>query len=236
MKSLVKYKFIKPRQFVSIMLLSSILSSSSFVAIAAANAAPRNLPEQKCKLTSQRQGDPTTQLPRQVTDAVRQDVSQRENIPVSRLRVTALSQETWSDGCLGLAQADEFCTQALIEGWRVSVSDGRSTWVYRTDSLGILRREEPQTTSNIPATVSNAVLKQASQQSGLPVSTLRIVQVQRRQWSDSCLGLGSPEVLCAAVVVPGWLVRVQAGEQQLVYRTGDFGSQPVLDKTASSID
>ncbi|OKH28212.1 hypothetical protein NIES1031_05185 [Chroogloeocystis siderophila 5.2 s.c.1] len=103
---------------------------------------------QRCKPTRQ-QGDRQTQIPRQVVDAVRQDVAQRENIPVNRLRVTQSSQQTWSDGCLGLAQPDEFCTQALVEGWRVMVSDGRSTWVYRTDSLGrTVRREEPQTTSS----------------------------------------------------------------------------------------
>ncbi|PIG90533.1 hypothetical protein CSQ79_26250 [Gloeocapsopsis sp. IPPAS B-1203] len=115
------------------------------------------LPEQKYKLTSQRQSN-CAQLPRSVADAVRQDVSQRENIPVSKLQVTALSQETWSDGCLGMAQPDEFCTQALVEGWRVSVSDGRSTWVYRTDSLGrVVRRETLQNTSNLPAIVVDVV-------------------------------------------------------------------------------
>lgn len=131
------------------MLLSGILSSG-FTTMTAANAAPRNLLTQRCKLTRQRQSDRALQIPRQVADAVRQDIAQRENIPVSRLRVTQSSQQTWSDGCLGLAQADEFCTQALVEGWRVTVSDGRFTWVYRTDSSGrVLRREEPQTTSSV---------------------------------------------------------------------------------------
>ncbi|WP_236738724.1 hypothetical protein [Chroogloeocystis siderophila] len=138
---------IKPWQIVCVILLSGVLSSS-FTTTTALNAAPRNLLTQRCKPTRQ-QGDRQTQIPRQVVDAVRQDVAQRENIPVNRLRVTQSSQQTWSDGCLGLAQPDEFCTQALVEGWRVMVSDGRSTWVYRTDSLGrTVRREEPQTTSS----------------------------------------------------------------------------------------
>ncbi|AFZ29391.1 hypothetical protein Glo7428_0807 [Gloeocapsa sp. PCC 7428] len=141
--------FIKPRRIVCVVLLSSILSSG-FTTMTAANATPRNLLTQRCKPTRQRQSDRALQIPRQVADAVRQDIAQRENIPVSRLRVTQSSQQTWSDGCLGLAQADEFCTQALVEGWRVTVSDGRSTWVYRTDSSGrVLRREEPQTTSSV---------------------------------------------------------------------------------------
>ncbi|WNN88833.1 hypothetical protein [Gloeocapsopsis dulcis] len=156
----MKYKFVNLRQIASVVLLSGILSSVA-TAVAVADSAPSNLSEQKYKLTNQRQSNCAAQLPRSVADAVRQDVSQRENIPVSKLQVTALSQETWSDGCLGLAQPDEFCTQALVEGWRVRVSDGRSTWVYRTDSLGrVVRREERQNTSNLPAIVIEVVLQQ----------------------------------------------------------------------------
>jgi hypothetical protein len=141
MKVLIKHN-VNLRQIASVVLLSSILSSV-VVAIAVADSVPSNLSKQKFKLTSQSHNC-TPQLPRSVAEAVRQDVSQQENIPVSKLQVTALSQETWSDGCLGMAQPDEFCTQALVEGWRVSVSDGLSTWVYRTDSLGrAVRREEP---------------------------------------------------------------------------------------------
>ncbi|MBE9192918.1 hypothetical protein IQ230_21685 [Gloeocapsopsis crepidinum LEGE 06123] len=158
MKFLMKHN-VNLRQIVSVVLLSSILSSV-VVAIAVADSAPSNLSEQKYKLTSQRQSNCASQLPHSVADAVRQDVSQRENIPASQLQVTVLSQETWSDGCLGIAQPDEFCTQALVEGWRVSVSDSRSTWVYRTDSLGrvVRREEEPRNTSNLPAIVSDVVL------------------------------------------------------------------------------
>ncbi len=139
---------IKPRQIFCIVLLSGILSSG--MATVTAASPPRNVPSQRCKPTRQRQSDRATRVPRQVVDAVRQDIAQRESIPVNRLRVTQSSQQTWSDGCLGLAQADEFCTQALVEGWRITVSDGRSTWVYRTDSSGrVVRREEPQTTSSV---------------------------------------------------------------------------------------
>jgi hypothetical protein len=41
-------------------------------------------------------------------------------------------QRIWPDGCLGLAEPDEFCTQALVRGWRVVVTDGEREWIYRT--------------------------------------------------------------------------------------------------------
>lgn len=89
--------------------------------------------------------------------------------------------------------------------------------------------------TNLPVAVSDAVLQDAAQLSKLPISSLSIVAAQRRNWSDGCLGLGGPEVICAAVVVPGWLVTVAAGQQRLVYRTGDFGTKVMLDQAASKI-
>lgn len=154
MKS-IECKVVNLRQIIAVVLLGSILSS---VVAAIAVAAPSNLSKQKENLTTQQPSNCTAQLPRALADAVRQDVAQRENIPISKLQVTALSQETWSDGCLGLAQPDEFCTQALVEGWRVQVTDDRSTWIYRTDSLGrVMRREVPQNTSALPAFVVDVV-------------------------------------------------------------------------------
>ncbi|GBF78971.1 S-layer protein [Aphanothece sacrum FPU1] len=71
-----------------------------------------------------------------VLDAVTQDISKNTGIGVNQLKIQENEAKTWSDGCLGLAKPDEFCTQALVEGWRIVVSDGSKNWVYRTDGTG----------------------------------------------------------------------------------------------------
>ncbi|MGH2412285.1 MAG: hypothetical protein ACRDEA_01020 [Microcystaceae cyanobacterium] len=43
---------------------------------------------------------------------------------------------------MGIAQSGEMCTQALVEGWRVVVSDGQKNWIYRTDGEGRVIRLE----------------------------------------------------------------------------------------------
>jgi len=86
-------------------------------------------------------------LPRQLANAVRQDLSRKIRIPASKLRITEFGRKTWPDGCLGLPRPDEFCTRALVEGWRITLSDGRQTWVYRTDSEGRVIRLQNQTAS-----------------------------------------------------------------------------------------
>ena len=84
----------------------------------------------------------TDPLPSAVANAVRQDLSRRTNISPDKFKVVKATPQTWPDGCLGLAQPDEFCLQMLVEGWRVVISDSNQTWVYRTDSQGRTLRLE----------------------------------------------------------------------------------------------
>lgn len=79
-----------------------------------------------------------------VAKAVIADLSGQTKIPSDKLKITQYSRKTWSNGCLGLAKADEICTQALVEGWRVVVSGNNRTWVYRSDRSGRIVRLEPQ--------------------------------------------------------------------------------------------
>jgi len=80
--------------------------------------------------------------PNSVIEAARQDLSQKTKISVNRLQIQAAQRQTWPDGCLGLAKPGEFCTQALVQGWRIILTDNQKTWVYRTNSSGANLRLE----------------------------------------------------------------------------------------------
>lgn len=87
--------------------------------------------------------NPPKQLPATVAAAVRQELSDSTGIAADKLKVTESSGQSWPNTCLGLSKADEICGQMIVEGWRVVVSDGRQTWVYRTNARGnILRLEK----------------------------------------------------------------------------------------------
>lgn len=83
-----------------------------------------------------------TEAPQAVIDAVFNDITKNNTVNPDDLQVEQTESQTWPDGCLGLAKPDEMCTQALIEGWRVTVTDGQTTWVYRTDQTGRTARKE----------------------------------------------------------------------------------------------
>ena len=82
-------------------------------------------------------------LPPEVKTAVLNDAVKRTSKTVSALKIIEAKQQEWSDGCLGLAKADEMCTQAITPGWQIVVTDGLRNWTYRTDNTGdSIRLEE----------------------------------------------------------------------------------------------
>ncbi len=87
--------------------------------------------------------NPPNQLPATLVAAVRQDLSRQTGIAADKLKVTESSRQSWPNTCLGIVKADEICGQMIVEGWRVVISDGRQTWVYRTNARGnVLRLEK----------------------------------------------------------------------------------------------
>jgi hypothetical protein len=111
-------------------------------------------------------------------------------------------------------------------GWQVTVEGRQKVQVYRTDSSGSRIRAEQIAgqPNNLPDSVSRAVLQDASRRLNLSTSGLSIVQAERRDWPNGCLGLAEPGVFCTQAIVPGWQVTVEGGKQPLVYRTNESGS------------
>lgn len=83
--------------------------------------------------------------------------------------------------------------------------------------------------SNLPGSVAKAVLQDASKRSNLPTEKLRIVDSVKRDWSDGCLELAKPGIMCIQQVVSGWRVKVVGGRQSLIYRTNNSGSVVKLE-------
>lgn len=75
-------------------------------------------------------------LSNSLANHVLEEVSNQTKIPLKNLSIIEANRETWSDGCLGLGQPNELCTQALVEGWQIIISDSNQTWTYRTDLGG----------------------------------------------------------------------------------------------------
>lgn len=84
-------------------------------------------------------------------------------------------------------------------------------------------KEKPQP-DNLPDSIAQAVLQDVSQQENLSKQELYIVSAEPRNWPDGCLGVASSDTFCTQVVVPGWQVTAEGGQQNFVYRTNASGS------------
>lgn len=235
------------RIFAALVLTGILSLGAGLTLLQTAFAAPARLSEsttELVKVKDQKVGQnldrkQANRLPPRIANAVRQDLSRQTGIAVGRLKITDFNQKTWTDGCLGLPKSGKFCTQAVVPGWRVVVSSGNKTWVYRTNSTGqVLHLQKSDTPvsnipENFPKSIANAVIADASTQLGLPVNQIRLVQAEQKTWPDACLGIYAPDILCAPATVEGWRVTVQGNGQRLVYRTNAAGSVVKLDQLAS---
>ncbi|WP_017315954.1 hypothetical protein [Mastigocladopsis repens] len=176
-------------------------------------------------------------LPQKLRDAVLRRAREESGLPERSLSIVGSKPTQWNYGCERQTYPYS-CDPIAVSGWQVTVGAGLNRWVFLTDDKGSriqLSGQYSETpNANLPRDIAERILVRASKRSEVPISQLRIVEVERRQWSDSCLGIADPLALCAAVVVPGWEVTVSDGEQRLVYRVGESGTV-ILDEKASSI-
>ncbi|MBD1840013.1 hypothetical protein H6F78_22350 [Coleofasciculus sp. FACHB-64] len=86
----------------------------------------------------------------------------------------------------------------------------------------------------LPSSVANAILRIASQRTGLQASQLRIIKYEQI-YTNGCLNLPRPAEGCTKINMPAWEVTVKARQQSLVYRSDRNGSRIRLNEAASSI-
>jgi hypothetical protein len=216
------------QRFLTLALLSALLVNGCLGQAAIASPHPSIL---SIELSQAR---PDSRPSRQITRQVRLDLSERFNVPRQSLKLISFSRETWSNGCLGLEAPNERCTGALVEGWRIEMTDGQQNWVYRTDlTAQVLRPERPVDEAELPPDVSETVLMAIAKQVRVPVATLRIAESKAATW-DGCMGIYEPDRACTLIAIPGWRIIVAGAKQSWVYHVSEDGARMAQNTTASS--
>ena len=78
--------------------------------------------------------DPTGKpvvLPKSVLDPILADAATRSGVAVDQLVVGTSLSITWSDSSLGCPEPGQAYTQVILEGYRVSIKAGTTTYDYR---------------------------------------------------------------------------------------------------------
>lgn len=77
----------------------------------------------------------------------------------------------------------------------------------------------PAATSTAPPGAVLSAEEELSIELQIPVDEIEIVSYSQMDWSDSCLGLGTAEEICAQAITPGWRVVLEAEGTEYIYRT-----------------
>ncbi len=85
---------------------------------------------------------PATEQPAAV-EAARAWLATHLGLAVEDISVVGQKEAEWPDGCLGLPQLGEACTEALVPGWAISLEANGQSYEVRTDATGATVRLVP---------------------------------------------------------------------------------------------
>lgn len=171
-------------------------------------------------------------LPDVVADAVRQDLSSHLGIPASELEITDYRRETPASSCEQPVASND-CGDKSADFWQVTIAD---RWHYQSDPQGktVQLQNSDVPVSYLPDAVVNAVLATASERSGLEMSDLNLVQIEAKEWDNTCLGLNPSDRECQKANVSGWQIVVAVGDQRQVYHVDSTGNSVLFNAALSS--
>jgi len=61
-------------------------------------------------------------------------------------------------------------------------------------------------------------------ETGEPIGEVIVMSAYEKEWPNGCLGLEGEDEMCIQVIVPGYVITVQAAGEQTVYRTDSTGN------------
>jgi hypothetical protein len=82
-------------------------------------------------------------LPPDVALNVQNQISQTLGVAIENMQITQVEKMEWPNGCLGLPQGDEVCTEAITPGWLLTFNIDGKEYKYRVDQTGTVIRQEP---------------------------------------------------------------------------------------------
>lgn len=144
------------------------------------------------------------------------------------IEVVSVVATEFSDSCLGLGQANESCLQAITPGWLVMLTAGDQLYEVHVDETGQQARLASATAGGAaadPEGATNAAVAALAGQLGVAASEIEVVALEGAEFTDSCLGLGQANEMCAQVMTPGWSLTLSAGGQEYEVHTDATGQQ-----------
>lgn len=91
-------------------------------------------------------------------------------------------------------------------------------------SNAVATQVNPALKDTIPPDVALNVQNQISESLGVAVENIKIQNVEKMDWPNTCLGLPQGNEACAETVTPGWLLTFNINNQVYKYRVDSTGT------------
>lgn len=161
--------------------------------------------------------------------AAREALADYLEVSPEAIEAQQIEDAEWPNACLGLAQSGEMCAEVITPGYLITFMVEGQPYAVRTDLDGNAVRVESAAGAPTPADELSPAVEAAraalARQLDMEPAAVEVLSFERREWSDSCLGLGGPAESCAAVITPGWQVMLGVQGQAYEVRTDESGQQ-----------
>jgi 2C-methyl-D-erythritol 2,4-cyclodiphosphate synthase len=184
-------------------------------------------------------------------DAARQVLARQLEMDASEIQVSLVMDETFPNACLGLAEEDEMCADVLVDGWVIELMAHGKSYLFHTNRDGSSLRqartaheggatipadretgETPQAREDEAPSLNDRAVQAAkaalSGETGVPVETIRLLEMTQVDWRDGCLEVHEAGTGCIMVITPGYSIILEAEGQKYEVRTNLSGSQSVV--------
>lgn len=195
--------------------------------VAACGQVPTPEPKAPVSPTPQPTPVPTPPWPAEsqpLIDLAVADLAGMVNASVDRIAVVRVEAVDWPDGCLGCAKAGEFCTEAIVPGYRVVLEVGGQEYEYRADRQRTVRPCPAKAAAADWGAATPLVKMAISDVMGLlavPADEVQVISVERQEWRDSSLGCPEPGKGYLMVITPGYQIILEVRGARYDYRTSD---------------
>lgn len=232
------------RKLILLLLLSTALLMLAAACQPAGNdpGAPAATETPAPTATPEEEATPESQYPAAV-DAARRHLATTLGIDAGAITVASFEAREWPNACLGLPAEGQMCAEVITPGYLVVLNAEEQTHRARTNQDGSVVVFEDangeQSQSGLPEAVV-AARQMLAEKLELSPDEIEVIAYERREWNDSCLGLGGPAESCLQVITPGWLVLLGSEGQVYEFHTDETGNavraaEPLADRPGAGL-
>lgn len=159
--------------------------------------------------------------------AARQALADMLKIDVSQITVKNISEQEFTDSCLGVGGAAESCLQVITPGYVIDMTAKEMDYTFHTSQDGsVIRLAKPDAVRLASQALATLL--------GIGTNEITINQITQKDFTDGCLEIHEPGVMCTDVIVPGYVIDFTAAGTRYIFHTNMDGTVVKMEQTGAS--